>query len=303
MSREVDRTAGSIRDRLRAIEVSLKGIGAGNPRLEAEFLVCRALGRGRVSLLTDPDGLIPSRESETLEHLLDRRLAGEPLAYVLGNADFMGIELEVGPGVLIPRSETERLVEVVEEEMRAEAGERCGRGGDLSGGILDVGTGSGAILIALAMRNHGLTGVGIDLSEEALAVASRNIRRHGLGDRLSLAAGDLMEPVKEGGAFDAVVSNPPYIRSADLPDLPREIRDHEPRLALDGGRDGMEVLRRLASEAAGRARPFGVVAFEISPEQGPPLREWIEGRGRYETVKVLPDLAGRDRFLVARRRG
>jgi release factor glutamine methyltransferase len=269
---------------------ALGGIGAGNPRLEAELLVAEALGRPRSFLLAHPEAPVEGEAARRLDRMVERRLAGEPLAYVLGTADFMGFLLEVGPGVLIPRSETERLVELVEEEL----------GG--AGRILDVGTGTGAILVALAGRSPGIRGVGTDVSERALAYARRNVERHGLGDRLRLIATDLFAGLRPSEIFDGVVSNPPYIASEDLPRLPREIREYEPREALDGGHGGMEFLRRIVSEAWRYLRRAGLLALELSPEQARPLRAWAEAQGRYEEIRIRQDLAGRDRFLLARRR-
>lgn len=297
-------STGFLRERIHVMEVSLRRIGAGNPRLEAELLLCSALQCNRVELLSNPERPLSADEEQRLEELLDRRLCGEPLAYVLGNADFMGLYLEVGPGVLIPRSETELLVEKIGDELEALRREE-GLPGDAPLRVLDIGTGSGAILIALATLDPAIRGVGTDSSREALAYAHRNISRHNLTERIQLVAGDLFGAFRDPSAapaFDAVISNPPYIRAGDLPDLPREIREHEPRAALDGGPEGMDLLRHLVQEAWRWIRPYGLLAVEISLEQSRPLRAWTEAQGRYESVRIIKDLAGRDRFLFARRR-
>lgn len=295
---------GFLRDRIHVMEVSLRRIGAGNPRLEAELLLCSALGYDRVSLLSNPERHLGPDEERRLEELLDRRLCGEPLAYVLGNADFMGLYLEVGPGVLIPRSETELLVEKIEAELDA-LREEENLPQDTPLRVLDVGTGSGAILVALASRNASVRGVGTDASREALAYARRNISRHNLAERVRLVAGDRFGAFRDPSgafAFDAVISNPPYVRAGDFAGLPPEIREHEPRVALDGGSEGMDILRPLVQDAWRWIRPHGVLALEMSMEQSRSLRAWTEAQGRYESVRIVRDLAGRDRFLFARRR-
>ena len=284
---------GTLGGAILALAEALEAIGAGNPRLEAELLVAEATGRPRSFLLAHPEIPLGQRAEERLAQLAERRLGGEPLAYVLGDADFMGIRLEVGPGVLIPRSETERLVELVEAALRGVA----------SPWILDVGTGSGAILLALAHRNPGLRGVGTDVSGEALAYALRNLRRLGLEERVRLVRMDRLGALRTGPLFDALVSNPPYVASDTIPELAREIREHEPRVALDGGRDGTDHLRVLVAEGWRVLRPGGLLALELSPEQARALRAWTEAQGRYEEVRVREDLAGRKRFLFARRRG
>ncbi|MBD3335362.1 MAG: peptide chain release factor N(5)-glutamine methyltransferase [Candidatus Eisenbacteria bacterium] len=290
-------TPSLLRGRIHLLEVSLRRIGAGNPRLEAELILSHGLQCPRVRLFTHPEQAISPEGERRIEELLDRRLAGEPLAYVLGSADFMGYDLRVGPGVLIPRSETELLVEIVESELQtaSPAQEECALR------FLDAGTGSGAILIALAARNPGWVGVGADLSPAALDYARDNAARHGVTERAGLVRGDLLEPFAEE-AFDAVLANPPYVAAAAYGDLPREIREHEPRLALDGGPGGIDLLRRLVREAWRRLKPGGLLALELAPEQGPPLRAHAASDPAYETVRIVKDLAERDRFLLAHRR-
>lgn len=297
------------------MEVSLRRIGAGNPRLEAELLFAHALRCTRISLLTGSERDITSDEERQLETLLDRRLFGEPLAYVLGTADFMGYILRVGPGVLIPRSETERLVEVVEEELGLAGAEPGGAPApplnDASGRlssppvrVLDVGTGSGAIPIALAMRNRNVQAMAIDISTEALAYARENVKTHDLCCRIRLLKSDLFRAIDEsipGEGFDAVISNPPYIPAPDMGQLPREIREHEPTLALDGGEQGTDYLMRLIAEAHRCLRPGGLLALEFSSEQAPAIQTAAKAQEIYHHIRIVKDLAGRDRFFLAQK--
>ncbi|MFH1737410.1 MAG: peptide chain release factor N(5)-glutamine methyltransferase [bacterium] len=295
------------------MEVSLQRIGAGNPRLEAELLFAHALQCTRISLLMNPDREFSPNEERRLETMLDRRLLGEPLAYVLGTADFMGHILRVGPGVLIPRSETERFVEVVEEELKAGRG-AAGTLPSAQVTVLDVGTGSGAIPIALALRNGNLQAVATDISSEALAYARENVKAHGLEERIHLLESDLFDGLGEslsrsnhiqfprslpGGFFDAIISNPPYIPAPDMADLPREIRDHEPPLALHGGEDGTDYLMRLIVEAPRYLKFGGLLALEFSSEQAETLSAAAFDSGVYKKSIIVRDLADRDRFLLA----
>lgn len=306
-----------IRDAARRIE----SIGAGNPRLEAEYLMAAALGMPRIRLWLVER---PPQASEfaAFDRLLDRRLAREPLQYVLGTAEFAGIELQVGPGVLIPRSETEILVEQVEEALRAAAGAAGASGSagapavsrDLGASgpaplIVDVGTGSGAILLALLRRIEGARGIGIDAQEAALAWARRNAERLAaedadafprLKDRVEFLLGDLLEPLGCGLRVDAVVSNPPYVRLDERPQLAPEIRDHEPPEALFAGEDGLELIRRLIPQAEFHLAPGGLLALEIGITQGDAVRGLLAG-GAWKSVEVRPDLTGRPRIVLARR--
>lgn len=288
-----------IRDAARRIEE----IGAGNPRLEAEHLMASALGIPRIRLwLIDHD---PGPEELTrFEALLARRLRREPLQYVLGTAEFAGLELLVGPGVLIPRSETEVLVERVEVALRVSGG-----GCETAPLIVDVGTGTGAILLALLARIEKARGIGIDCEEKALEWARRNAARLAetdpeelpdLKNRVSFLRGDLLAPVAPRMEIDAIVSNPPYVRVDERDRLAPEIRDHEPPEALFAGEDGLDVVRRLIPQAAARLRPGGVLAFEIGITQVDAVSGLLGGGG-WTDLEIRPDLTGRPRVVLARR--
>jgi release factor glutamine methyltransferase len=272
----------------------LRGIGAGNPRLEAEYLLAHALRADRLELLRRrPDEPIDAPAASAFERLLERRLLREPLQYVLGTAIFCDLELEVGAGVLIPRSETEILVEeVVHALTPASATPLC---------LVDVGTGSGAILLALLQRMSAARGIGIDLSAAALTWARRNARRAALELRVEWREGDLLDGVPPGSA-SAVTANLPYIRSAELPDLAPEIREFEPVLALDGGADGLDLVRRLLPQAVSVLAVGGVLALELAPDQPAQVAGWLAADPRYAEVRTFRDLAGRERGVLARRR-
>lgn len=277
-----------IRDAARRLEE----IGAGNPRLEAEYLMAAALGVSRIQLwLRD----VPPDPSQvvTFEAMLARRLGREPLQYVLSSAEFAGLALLVGPGVFIPRSETEILVERVETRLRS------GHGGCAAAPrIVDVGTGCGAILLALLDRFPEGSGLGIDRSSGALAWARRNAQALQMADRARFAQGDLLAGVLE--SFDAVVSNPPYIPDGECADLAPEIRDHEPPEALFAGADGLDVIRRLVPQAARVLPAGGLLAMEIGITQAQEVAQLLDGPD-WSGVEIRPDLAGRPRVALATR--
>jgi release factor glutamine methyltransferase len=328
----------TMRALLRDATARLADIDAGNPRLEAEYLLAQALSIGRPALLArDPVVPIGPETEARFAGLLARRLARQPLQYVLGTVPFAGLDLVIGPGALIPRGETEVLVEEVAASLRP--GEPAGlaggdglpldsRGADRPGDgaplLIDVGTGSGAILLGLLSRLPGWRGIGIDTSPAALAWARRNVVRaaDALARRAEVAAdqfppgvartlppaglppamllrGDLLSAIRTASA-DAVISNPPYVRSAEIPDLAPEIREHEPPEALDGGPDGLDPFRRLAPEAARVLRWGGLFAVELAPDQPGPAAELLRATGAFEAIRVFRDLAGRERGVLAR---
>lgn len=267
-------------------------IGAGNPRLEAEYLMAAALGIPRIRLWLIDQAPTPE-QIVCFEALLARRLAREPLQYVLGTAEFAGLTLEVGPGVFIPRSETEVLVERVEALLHVRHGGR-----PASPLIVDVGTGSGAVLLALLDRMPGALGIGTERARTALAYARRNAIRLGLANRVGWVCGDLLEPIACTTPIDAIVSNPPYVRLAEAQALAPEIREHEPPESLLAGADGLDVIRRLVPQAAGRLRPAGLLALEIGITQGEAVRALLSPED-WRGVEIRPDLTGRPRVLLA----
>ncbi len=253
----------------------------GTPRLDAELLLCEVLKWPRVQLYTHFDQPLSPTELAAYRELVKRRLAGEPVAYLLGRRDFHQLSLAVDARVLIPRPETELLVDAILE--------RIPQGGRL----LDVCTGSGAIALACKHARPDLDVTAIDLSKDALAVAEHN--RASLGLQVRLLAGDLYAPVRSE-RFDFIASNPPYIATGDLAGLPPEVRK-EPRLALDGGPDGLDLLRRLIDDAAAHLQPAGWFACELGQGQAPAVAARLVERG-FSSVKTIRDYGDIERIVV-----
>ena len=265
--------------------------GVDSPRLAAQVLLAHALSCDRVGLYLQFDKPLGPEELARYRELVRRRLAGEPVAYLVGTQEFWSISLAVDPRVLIPRRDTEAVMEAVLEEV----GDR-----DAPLRIADVGTGSGALALALARELRAATVVATDLCDGALAVASANAARLELASRVELRHGDLLEPLADD-RFDVLVANLPYVPSRDIEALAAEVRQ-EPRAALDGGPDGLDLIRRLAAGAARQLTPGGLVALEHGFDQGPAVREILRGApGPFQPARTRADLAGQPRVTTARR--
>lgn len=270
---------------------SLEEAGLPSPRRDAEWLLADALGTDRLRLVLGLDRVVPRELAGRLREQIARRRAHEPLQYILGYEEWRGLRLKTAPAALIPRPETELLVEWAVELQRAEGPWQV---------AADVGAGTGAIACALAAAAPHLEIVAVERSAGALALAAVNVEALGLGRRVRLVAGDLLDPL--GGlraAVDLVVSNPPYIATAMLSQLPREVSDWEPREALDGGADGMAVHRRLIAESRRVLRPGGWLLMEMGEGQAEPLRASMEANG-FERVEVRRDLRGVERMIAGR---
>ena len=278
----------TLREFLRDSRRRLMEAGAPEPRLESEVILTDVLGVPRHRLYAYQDDTIPDEAAETLEKAVQRRLRREPLAYILGHREFYGVDLTVGPGVMVPRPETEMLI----ERAMLVCMERMERAGLV---VADVGTGSGGIAVNLAMHLPGVRLYATDISADALEVARVNVDKFGLGQRVTLLKGDLLEPLP--GRVDVIVANLPYIPSARLKGLQPELA-WEPRTALDGGADGMVMLRRLMGQAAGKLAVDGVMLLEIDPGQGEPLRRMATRLFPAAATSVEKDLAGLDRIFV-----
>jgi release factor glutamine methyltransferase len=264
----------TVRDALDSALIALTAAGVDTPRLDAEVLLAAAMGVDRAALLADPSRGLEPASARVFQEAARRRVQREPVAYLLGRKGFRRLELEVDPRVLIPRPETEH---VVEASLGLPAGAR----------VVDVGTGCGAIALALADERPDLQVVATDASPEALAVARANAARLGL--EVEFVEGDLLEPV--AGPVGAVVANPPYVSTGEV--LPPDIARYEPAAALYAGPDGLEVLRRLVPAAAAAGASF--VAFEVGAGQAPYVAALLRAEG-YVT-DVIPDLAGIDRVV------
>jgi len=277
------------RDLIAQLTERLAAAGIEAARREAWLLLAAATGRERASLMAGAGAALTAAEQARLERLLERRRAREPIAYILGEKEFWSLPFQVGSAVLIPRPETETVVEAV----LAQVPDRRARVR-----ILDLGTGSCCLLLALLSELPNATGLGTDVSAEALALAEVNAVRLGLAGRAELRASDWGSDIEP--PFDLIVSNPPYISAAEWPKLQPEVRDFEPSAALLAGPDGLDAYRALAPECGRLLASDGCVALEIGQGQGDAVARLL-ARERLEVVERRRDLAGIERCLVARR--
>ena len=266
----------------------LRGAAIEVPRLEARRLLAHVLGTTEEALLRDPRAAVPADKAQHFAALLARRLAHEPFAYLTGRVGFWTLELEVAPATLIPRADSETLVEA--------ALEACpDKGAALR--VLDLGTGTGALLLAVLSEFPAASGIGIDLNPEAAALAARNAARLGLKDRARFLAGDWASALI--GPFDLVLSNPPYIESATIAELMPEVAQHEPASALDGGADGLAAYRRIIADLPRLLAPRGVAVLELGAGQQAAVEALARAAGLGpETCRA--DLGGVARALVLR---
>lgn len=277
-------------DVLQASAEYLAGKGVADPRLQAEQLMAHVLRCSRMQLYVRFETLLQEPQLVPLRDGIRRLATGEPLQYILGDVEFMGYKFKVDRRALIPRPDTETLVRTVLE---------CG---DLVEGgahaVADVGTGTGCVVISLARERPGNRYVAVDLHPPALELARENAEWNGVADRIEFRSGDLLAGFGEG-ELDAVVSNPPYIASEACAGLPRHIREHEPLPALDGGADGLALIRRLAKEARRVLKRGGWLFTEIGFDQAEPVVGIFADNG-YERTTVKSDLGGRDRVVSGR---
>lgn len=266
--------------------------GIESPRLECEMIMSHILDCQRHQLyIRGNEQLSPSLAAK-FYNLLERRLKGEPIQYILGTREFMGLDFKVDERVLIPRWETEVLVEYALEALRQKPAPVH---------ILDIGTGSGAIAVSMAVYLPVCEVTAVDISEAALTVACENAKRNKAADRIDFLMGDLFSPLdieKHAGYFDAVLSNPPYIPANEIKGLMTEVRDYEPRSALDGGEDGLDFYRRIADQAHLFLKDKGLVAVEMGYDQSRSVEEIFMSTGRYELAGIHKDLAGIQRVAA-----
>ncbi len=269
-----------------------------SPRLSAELLLSHVMGVARIKLYTDYENVVSDEQLTMYRELVRRAAEHEPIAYLTRRAHFFNLEFEVERGVLIPRPDTETLVENVLQLARNTAGFEAPR-------VIDLCTGSGCIAAAIASRLKNAVVVATDISEKAVEVARRNLERLGLGERVTVARGDLFEPLKEmvdARPFDLVLANPPYIPTGEIAKLDRNVRDYEPMMALDGGMDGMVVHRRIIEQAPERIRSGGRIYLEIQFDQGAAVAEIFAGSDAFEDVRVLKDYGGNQRVVTGKRK-
>jgi release factor glutamine methyltransferase len=283
---------GTIREAWQKASSFLQQSGTDSPQFEAEYMMRRLLGVERAAFFAKMADPWPKRLEPKLREWLRRRGEGEPLQYIVGDQEFFGRVFEVKPGVLIPRPETELLVEAVLQE-----GEKWFAGRPVH--VVDVGTGSGAIAVTLALEQPRWQVTAIDISEQALSVARQNARKFGVEKRIRWVLGSFLEPLeKEHPPIDILVSNPPYIRSGEIKRLDKTVSCYEPRLALDGGADGLEPYRRITRQLSGWPEKPRLVAFEIGADQGEEVCGLVRQMPHITRAEVRKDLAGRDRMVL-----
>lgn len=268
--------------------------GVDSPRLTAQLLLAHILGCGRADLAARDDQSLSEELVRRFEDTLRRRESGEPLQHILGETDFWSLKIACDRRALVPRPETETLVE---EALKVIAGNPSPR-------IADIGTGTACIAIALAHERPDARIVAVDIDADALALAESNVRRHNLGRQIELVQGDLAGPLcarKECGAFDLIVSNPPYVAEAEIAGLQREVRDYDPQRALNGGRDGLDLIRRLIIETPPLLRDCGFLVMEVGTGQAEQVREIIRSCEDWGAARTIRDAFGVERVVVARK--
>ena len=265
--------------------------GMESPRLDAEVLLSHVLKKERIYLYVHFDEPLEAGELGEYRELVKRRVQHVPVAYLIGSREFMGLSFQVTPAVLIPRPETELLVQAAIERLRGRKDEST---------FADIGTGSGAICLSVLHYVPEARAETVDISAEARQVAEQNAELLGLSQRILFHTGNLLEPL-QGKKFHAILSNPPYIPDADIAGLSEEVRGAEPRLALAGGTDGLDFYRRLAAEAADYLEEDGFLAMELGIHQAEPVRKLLEADGRLPHIEIQKDLAGIERVVIASR--
>ncbi len=284
---------GNIRELLRRAEDHLVRNGVPNARRNAEWMLCHTLGWSMLELYVRSTAPLADARLASYWQRIERRAQREPLQYILGSTEFMSLPFDVRPGVFVPRPETEVLVEHADSMLRAMP-LHCA----LS--ALDLCCGSGIIGVSLASRIANLSVTAVDVSPEATEMTAHNVLRNGVSDRLNVICTDAFRFLESSPApFTAILCNPPYIESGELAGLPREVREHEPMLALDGGRDGLDFYRRVIPMLAPRLAPGGFVMFEIGDTQAVAVSAMLHAAG-FDCIEVTTDLSGRDRVVTAR---
>jgi len=270
-----------------------KGVDA--PRLSAELLLSHVLGLRRIELYTQYNKVVGQEQLTQLHGLVKRAGEREPVAYLVGRTEFYSIEFEVTPDCLIPRPETELLVQRSIEFLRKRTGPQS---------ICDLCTGCGVIAVAIAKNVPDAKVIATDISEAALTIAAKNVEKHKLADRVELRHGDLFEPlVPQLDLFDLIVCNPPYVTAEDYEALDKNVKDYEPRIALYAGQDGLDVYRKIVEKADQFLKPDGVLLLEIGYQQGPAVRDLLEQTSVFAQIRIDKDLQSHDRVVTAMRAG
>jgi len=273
----------------------LSTAGITNARLDAEVLLSHIILKDRVWLITHRDDVLDDNHQREFADVIQRRTRREPLQHIIGNQEFWGLEFIVSPDVLIPRPETEFIIEaalaIVQDRNTPVR-------------IIDLCTGSGCIAVSLAKELTAARIIATDASEKALAVARENTRRHGVSEQIRFLPGDLFEPLEEldiRGQIDIIVSNPPYVQAGDLSTLQPEVRDYEPEMALIAGPGGTEIAKRIIQLSPEYLKKNGALIMEMGLGQAEALTRMVEATGAYGDRELLKDLAGIERVIVARK--
>jgi release factor glutamine methyltransferase len=284
----------TITDLLSKSAAWLKEKGSTSPRLDAELLLAEVLGMNRVELYVNFEQPLNTSEVSSYREFIRRRGEGEPVAYILGRGFFHNHELRLNSSVLIPRPETEHVVDAALDFLMEGEWPQAPA-------VLDLGTGSGAIAISLATGFPEAAIIASDASAEALELARQNAAAAGVGPRISFVQSDMFDELDPVDTFDLIVSNPPYVSKDEWAALPRDVRDYEPREALYGGEDGLDYYRLLAGQAPQLLKPRGGLILEIGAGQGQAVTGLLAATGKFRAAGVLKDYAGLDRVVAAQR--
>ncbi|MFC1692295.1 peptide chain release factor N(5)-glutamine methyltransferase [Candidatus Latescibacterota bacterium] len=260
-----------------------------NSRLEVEHLLGSVLGLSRINLYMEFDRPVTEQELDQFRTLYRRRLAREPLQYILGSTEFRELEIKTDRRALIPRQETELLVQTAVDFLKE-------RRNPL---VADLGTGTGVIALSIAYEIPGAHVVAVDISNDALMLTEQNARKLGLEKSVTLVTGDMLNGIRNYGPFDSILSNPPYVKSHHIETLQSEISDYEPKGALDGGSDGLRYLNSIAEDAHCHLKSGGMLLLECEGDQAQSVKKTIDAKGAYSKVDILKDLASKDRIVRA----
>ena len=279
----------TIQNLLRRATDFLTQNGIDEARLDAEVLLAHVLRMRRLYLYVHLDLNLVEEDINIYKNLLHRRAAHVPVAQLIGNKEFMGLDFNITPDVLIPRPETEIMVQMSIEILGPTKTPLT---------VADIGTGSGAIAVSMLHYLDNVTVDAVDISKPALAVAKSNAEKLSVANRLKLFEGDLTKPLA-GRTYDAILSNPPYIPTDVIDELQPEVSRYEPRLALDGGKDGLKYYRRIIDGAVPLLKPDGFLALEVGVDQSEPVRKMLESNGQFDPINVIWDLIGIERIILA----
>lgn len=266
------------------------------PRLSAELLLADVLKLKRIELYTNFEKVVPEQDLDRLHGLIKRAAQHEPIAYLTGRTEFYCLEFQITPDCLIPRPETELLVERAIEFLKNRTGTQF---------VCDLCTGCGCIAIAIAKNFLKARIIATDISDDALKIAAKNIRNHQLDKKIKLLCGDLFEPVipqLDTERFDLIVCNPPYVTASQFQALPKNVRDYEPKLALFAGIDGLDIYRRVIEKAPDFLKPDAALMLEIGYAQGPAVRELLEKTACFKEINIEKDMHDNDRIAAAKRK-